>query len=108
MEPWKVGEEVILHDSRRRVVTTVTRVTPTGLCDVAGSTDRFNAHGHMRSADRWRTSLIRRPRPGEVDEVRAETALRKARDAVRTALDGKWDALTLDQCRAILAAMEVA
>lgn len=32
----------------------------------------------------------------------------KARDDVRAALDGKWRDLTLDQCRAILAAMEVA
>lgn len=33
MEPWKVGEEVILHDSRRRVVTTVTLAACAARCE---------------------------------------------------------------------------
>lgn len=104
---WAVGEEVILHEGQRRTVTTVTRVTPSGLCDVANSQDRFDTYGRMRGGSGWRSYLITRPRPGEVDEVRAECELRKARGDVRAAVDGEWNALTIDQCRAILAAMEV-
>lgn len=107
MSGWVVGEEVILRYGSTREVRTVERVTPAGLCKLTGDDTLFMARGRARGAGAWTTHRIDRPEPGQADAVRAENALRFARRKVRSEVETRIDKLTLDQCRAILAAMEV-
>lgn len=109
---WTAGQTVIKRGwgtlRGRRSIHKVERVTPSGLPCVDGRLYRKN--GNERGGTGWSGYSIEPATPERIAEVRADNELRRLRtrglELVDIARRGAGEAVTADQWRAVIAALE--